>query len=46
MVSQQNADIANALQLAFYMWGADWHHLANTNEWPCVAVMQPYVKLL
>ena len=42
MVGQQNADIADTLQLrdiamatiflAFYIWGAHWRHLANTIE--------------
>jgi len=41
VVGQQNADIADALQLrrchgnhflAFYIWGAHWCHLANTTE--------------
>jgi len=25
-------DIAVATTLAFYIWGAHWHHLANTTE--------------
>ena len=42
MVGQQNADIADTLQLrdvavatiflAFYTWSAHWHHLANATE--------------
>ena len=42
MVGGQNADIADTLHLrdvanatiilAFYIWGANWRHLANTTE--------------
>ena len=42
MVGQQNADIADTLQLrdvamatmflSFYIWGVDWRHLANATE--------------
>jgi len=38
VVGQQNADIADTLQLSgnhflsFYIWGVHWRHLVNTTE--------------
>jgi len=56
VVGQQNADIANALQLkdvgmaniflAFYISGSHWRHLTNTTEPSVCGGMQPYVTLL
>ena len=39
-------DVAIATTFWLPIWGAHWHHLANTTELPYAAAMRPFVKLL